>query len=74
MRKKVAGKREKVERRKGLSVALSIEERAVLEELGEKKYHGLAGVSTVLRKEGIESARREIERLTKESAHQISEK
>lgn len=66
MRKKVAGKRVKVERRRGLSVALSVEEREVLERLSVLKYHGIAGASTVLREEGVESARREIERLTKE--------
>lgn len=66
MSRKVAVRRKRVERRRGLSVALSVEERDVLERLSVLKYHGIAGVSTVLREEGVESARREIERLTKE--------
>ena len=66
MQRKVAKRKPKSTWRKQLSVALSREERAILEELGEKKYHGLVGASTVLREEGVAAARLELERLTKE--------
>lgn len=56
------------ERRVGLSVALTSEEREVFEELAKVKYHGIAGPSTVLREEALNSARSELARLKQEEA------
>ena len=56
--RKVAGKRGNP-----TSVYLTPDDKAILRELRELKYHGLGGITTVFRKEGMERGREEIKRL-----------
>lgn len=55
--------RKVAERRKGCTVALTTEERETLQALADTKYHGVVGVSTVMREEAVKAARRYIRRL-----------
>lgn len=60
-------------KKRGTSVYLSDDDRDDIKRLGELKYHGIPGITTILRLEGMKAVRDEIARIEEEQTEDVRE-